>query len=88
MDSGAYPIPIEVSFAFSEPVQIQLDASFASLLRDGQNNGRFERVQLSSAEDVTFASPESRTSRSTLCATRSSSAGSSPDPGRATRRDR
>jgi hypothetical protein len=53
--SFASPFIGNIVFTFSEPVQITVPANFASLLRDGLSGGRFERVQLSSAEAVTFA---------------------------------
>jgi hypothetical protein len=43
-----------LEFTFSEPVDALLRATFPSLIRDGLDGGRFERVQASTAEAATL----------------------------------
>lgn len=52
--SLASPFTGTLTFAFDRPVQINVLASFASLINDGLEGGRFEEVQLSAPNSVTF----------------------------------
>ena len=51
----ASPFVGTLTISFSQPVQINLSATFSSLLNDGIDGGRFERVVLSTVGPVTFA---------------------------------
>jgi hypothetical protein len=53
--SFASPFVGSLTLTFSEPVELILRATFPSLLRDGLNNGRFERVQIAAAAPTIFS---------------------------------
>jgi hypothetical protein len=50
----ANPFVGTLTLSFSTPVELSLSATFASLLNDGLDGGRFERVSLSASSAVTF----------------------------------
>ena len=52
--SLAAPFVGTLTMSFSQPVEVSLLATFSSLLNDGADGGRIERVRLSTAEDVDF----------------------------------
>jgi hypothetical protein len=56
----ASPFVGTLMFSFSRSVELSLSATFPSLLNDGLDGGRFERVSLSTAAGVVF-SPKSGT---------------------------
>lgn len=52
--SLAAPFIGTLGISFSQPVEVSLLATFPSLLNDGVDGGRIERVSLSTAEEVAF----------------------------------